>query len=175
MTKFAIVTAIMALVLLGGFIGLSIWRFGLQKSYSAYARKWKEFIPMHNANVWSIVTVIVSILMTPALIEHASGSPIQFLGFLAPMYLIAVAMTPDYQTNQKQMLIHCLMTICCAVGFIAYVCFGLRLWFVPLICLAAFYFLIGLPTRSIKTSYILWDECAMFSAAFVVVFIPGAC
>ena len=175
MTKFAIVTAIMAMVLLGGFIGLSVWRFGLLKSYSAYARKWKEFIPMRNANVWSIVTVIVAILMMPALIERAAGSPLQFFGFLAPVYLIAVAMTPDYQTNHKQMLVHRLMTICCAVGFIVYVYFGLRLWFVLLICLAACYFLIGLPTRSIKTSYILWAECAMFSAAFVVIFIPGGC
>ena len=174
MTKFALFTSIMSLVLLGGFIGLSIWRFGLLKSYSGYAKKWTEFIPMHNVNVWSIVNVIVAILLMPALIERAQGNPLQCLGFLVPIYLIAVALTPRYESDSIQMWWHFAFTFCCAIGFIAYVCLGLHLWYVPLICLAAFFLLIAFPTKSIKTSYVLWIECALFSTAYVVTFIPGA-
>lgn len=172
MTKFAIVTAILSMVLMGGFVGLSVWRFRLLGSYSRYARKWTELVPMHNVNVWSIVTVAVAILLMPAMIERAQGDMLQCFGFLAPCYLIAVAMTPRYETEGEQMIWHGLLAICCAVGFLAYVCFGLRLWFVPLITAAAFA-VIALLTKSLKSSYLFWGEMAMFAAAYVVVLIPG--
>ena len=34
-----------SLVILGAFIGLSVWRFGLQKSYSTYAKLWEGVVP----------------------------------------------------------------------------------------------------------------------------------
>lgn len=170
MNAFLFITALMSLVLLGGFIGLSIWKFGLQPSYSSYARKWSEAVPIHNANLWSIVTVVAALLLVPSLIEQSNSSPVQFLGFFAPIYLICVALTPEWETNHKQMVLHCLFTICCAVVFTAYCCFAFHLWWVVLIALAVFAG-VGFLTKTIKTDYILWAELAMFSTAYVVAFI----
>ncbi|MBR5042992.1 MAG: hypothetical protein IKX67_07100 [Bacteroidales bacterium] len=170
MKAFLLITALLSLVLLGGFIGLGIYRFGLLPSYSSYARKWKEFVPIHNVNLWSAVTIVAALLLVPSLLENSTGSPVQVFGFFAPLYLVCVALTPEWETVHKQMVLHVLFTMMCAICFLCYVCFAIHLWWVALIFIAGFA-VVGLLTKSIGKDYILWAECAMFSTAYVVAFI----
>ena len=162
--------ALAALVILAAFIGLSVWQFGLQKSYSSYAQKWKERYPIHNTNIWSVVTAAVAILMAIAFIAKLDGNPLQCLGFLAPAYLGVVACTPEYQKSSGQALAHYLGTSCSALAFLSLVIFGMKLWWLPLTCAGGFFLLLGLPTRSVKQSWALWLECAVFTTAFIVLF-----
>ena len=155
----------MSFVLLAGFIALSVWRFSWRKSYSAYAAKWIEFVPMHNVNVWSMVTFIAAFLMLPAMVERGEGNLLQCLGFFTPLYLIVVALTPRYETVHKQYVIHLIGTILCAATATAWLFFVRHLWWVGLISLAvmaaAAYF-----TKTWKKSYVFWLEMALFAASY---------
>ena len=161
-------------VILASFIGLSVGKFGLQRSYSAYAKLWKEFLPIHNVNIWSAVTIVVAIMQLIPMLTTLEGSALQFVSFLTPCYLIAVACTPNYQSNKSQKIAHYIFTICCAVGFLIYVCAGLHLWWVPVTVYGGFVLLLALPTKTPVSSLILWIECALFSTAHIVELIPGA-
>ena len=163
--------AIIAMAILASFIGLSVWQFGLLESYSSYAEKWKDRYPIHNTNIWSVVTAAVAILMAIAFIDKLDGNPLQFLGFLAPVYLGVVACTPEYKKKHKQRVAHYIGVSCCVVAFLSLVIFGMHLWWLPLVCIAGFFFLLGLPTRSVAKSWVLWLQCAGFATAFVVLMV----
>lgn len=160
--------AIASMVILAAFIGLSVWQFGILESYSSYARKWKERFPNADPNIWSAVTVIAAILMAIAFIGKLDGNPLQFLGFLAPVYLGVVACTPNYYKSNGQRIAHYLGTFCSAIAFLSLVIFGFGLWWLPLTWAAAFLFFLGLPTKSVTKSWELWVECAIFATAFTV-------
>lgn len=162
---------IIALVILAVFIAVGIRLFGLQKSYSAYAPLWAERFKIHNVNLWSLVTTVVALLLVPPMIELSANTPWQPLCFFLPLYLVVVAMTPRYQTDRTQYIIHMVGTFLCAAGFVVYMSFGLKLWYVPLVAAAAFIFFLGLPTRSLKESWKLWLECALFACPFYILLI----
>lgn len=164
-----------SLVLLGAFVGLSIHRFGLQKSYSSYAKLWEEVVPArYDLNVWRAVTIIVALLQVIPMLSMLEGSAIQFAGFLAPVYLVAVACTPNYQEDTAEKIVHYIATALCAVGFLVCVSFGLQpsLWWLPLVWAAGFLFFIGLPSKTAASSLVLWLECAMFAASFTMQLLP---
>lgn len=164
-----------SLVILGAFIGLSVWRFGLQKSYSTYAKLWEGVVPKKvDLNVWRVVTIIVALLQVIPMISTLEGSAIQFVGFLTPVYLVAVACTPNYQDDKGEKIVHYIATALCAVGFLVCLAFGMQpsLWWLPLVWAAGFLFFIGLPSRSFISSLVLWLECAMFAASYTVQLLP---
>ncbi len=169
MTPFTIVTASLSLLLLAAFITISIRKFGIQKSYSTYAHLWDDAVPIHNANLWSIVTVVAALLLIPGLLERSEGSPLQFLGFLAPLYLVAAAMTPRYLEDRSQFLWHTIFTSVCAVGFLAFCLFGMHDWFIPAIFICVFE-AVAIVTKTQMTAFILWAECAMFASAYAVIY-----
>ena len=78
MTDFSIVSAVISLVLLVGFVVLSVIKFGWRHSYSAFNICWDEVVPIHNMHLWSIVTFVVAFLIMPALIEKGVDNPLQF-------------------------------------------------------------------------------------------------
>lgn len=172
MTTFALITTLMSLAFFAGFILLGVRKFGLLPSYSAYSSKWTEAIPIHNANLWSIVTVIVAMLLAPALIEQGEGNPWQCLGFFAPIYLIVVAMTPRWETDKKQKRVHMVGAILCALmAFLwaALVCHTPATVILSLMVA----WIAGVLTRSIERSLVFWAEMAMFSAVYVSLLIGG--
>ena len=165
MTSFALTTAIASLVIFASFVVLGVVKFTLLGSYSAYAAKWTQAVPIHNMHLWSIVTIIAALLLMPAMIERGEGNLLQCLGFFAPLYLVVVGFTPEWETNKKQRIIHIIGTALCATAAFAWLLFIRHLWWVCLIALAvmcaAAYF-----TKSWKTSYIFWLEMVMFSSAY---------
>lgn len=172
MTTFALITTLMSLALFAGFILLGVRKFGLLPSYSAYSSKWAEAVPLHNVNIWSIVTVIVAMLLMPALIEQGEGNPWQCLGFFAPIYLIVVAMTPRWETDKKQKRVHVIGAALCAL--IALLWLALvrhQLWLPVVTSLAAW--CAGYATVTAKKSLVFWAEIAMFSAVYVSLLIGG--
>jgi hypothetical protein len=171
MTTFATITILLSLSTLAGFIVWSARKFGLLASYSSYAAKWAEAVPIHGANLWSLVTAFVALLAVPALIERGAGNPLQFLGFMVPAYLIFVASTPDYESNRKQRIGHMVCAIACAVCMVAY-SIALHLVIVPILAV----FVCGMAafaTLSERKSAVLWGEIAMFMTAYAVTLIGG--
>ena len=171
MTTVSLITTLASLALFGGFVGLSVHRFGWRRSYSAYAAKWHEAVPLaSNTHLWSIVTVVVALLLVPALLERGEGDPWQFLGFFAPMYLCFAAFTPEYETDKRQMKIHVIGTALCALVSVAWICFvAERWWTIPVWLLAAW--LAAYATITVKKSWLFWLEMAMFGAAYTTIFI----
>lgn len=164
-----------SLVLLATFIGLSIRRFGLQKSYSSYAKLWEGIVPAkYDLNVWRAVTIIVALLQVIPMLSTLEGSVIQFVGFLTPVYLVAVACTPNYQEDTAEKIVHYIATALCAAGFLICVSFGVQpsLWWLPLLWAAGFLFFIGLPSKTAASSLVLWLECAMFAASYTMQLLP---
>ncbi|MBO4924486.1 MAG: hypothetical protein J5382_10250 [Bacteroidales bacterium] len=171
MTTVSLITTLASLALFGGFVGLSVHRFGWRRSYSAYAAKWHEAVPLaSNTHLWSIVTVVVALLLVPALLERGEGDPWQFLGFFAPMYLCFAAFTPEYETDKRQMKIHIIGTSLCAIVSVAWICFvAERWWTIPVWLVAAW--LAAYATITVKKSWLFWLEMAMFGAAYTTIFI----
>ena len=173
MTTFAIITTILSLAIFAGFVALSIWRFGWRRSYSAYAAKWTEFLYIDDhTHVWSIVTLVVALLLSFGAIEIGDESPWQFLGFFAPVYLIVVSLTPKWETNHKQRMIHYIGTGLCVVCTLLWFILALRLWYYPVISLAVCA-LAAYLTKTIKKSYVLWLELTLFAAVYAVILIGG--
>ena len=173
MTTFSYITAIASLVIFAGFVAYSVFSFGWPSSYSSFAKKWIERLPMHNVNLWSIVTAVVAFLLFPAMIERGEGNLLQCLGFFAPLYLLVVAFTPKWETEHKQYVIHCVGTALCAAAALAWLIVIRHLWWVLLIALgvmAAAAFL----TKTFKASWFFWLEMAFFGAAYAATIIPFA-
>lgn len=172
MTTFSLVTTILAIVIFVGFVAISVRKFGWQRSYSAYAAKWTGAVPIDNhTHLWSIVTIVVAILLAFGMIEQGEGHPLQFLGFFAPIYLIIVGFTPEYQTVKKQRIIHIVGTILCALCAIiwTYMAAPAAVLIVPFIAA----WIAGIITKTIERSLIFWSEMGMFAAFFAARIIGG--
>lgn len=181
MTTFAIVTTIASFVIFAGFVALSVVKFGWQKSYSSYAALWKRAVPLDtHTNLWSIVTVIVALLAAPAMIEMGASSPWQFLGFFAPVYLLVVAFTPEYQDQEgddeetrkmrkKQRIVHYIGTTICATMSVAWMCGAGSVVFIILSLIAAW--VAGIATKTIEKSLIFWAEMGMFLSVYATILI----
>lgn len=181
MTTFALVTTILSIVLMLGFVSLGVRKFGLLTSYSAYNVEWDKAVPMHNVHLWSIVTFVIAFLFMPATIELGSHNPWQFLGFFAPLYLFIVAIFPiteekpdmnEYERKEwkRKRIIHVTGAIGCAVAIVLWVILVCKLWWVCLIALAVVIGL-GLATKTIKTSYVFWGEMALFISGYTSILI----
>lgn len=170
MTIFVIVTSLLSLAIFAGFTALSVRKFGWQKLYSSYSSLWPEAVPIHNANLWSIVTVISALLLVPAMVERGEGNALQFIGFFAPMYLAVCGLTPTWETEYEARFIHLLGVAICTLATLFWIFYVCRLWWVLLIAVVlagvAAYF-----TKTWKKSWVFWAEMAGFAAVYVSIFI----
>lgn len=108
------VLVIISAILFFGFIAMGIGKFGLQPSYSIYSKYWGETVPLpNNLHLWSIVTIISALLLVPPMIEIGDGNSLQFLGFLTPLYLVCVALTPTWWKYDKEHILHVIFTLLC--------------------------------------------------------------
>ena len=163
-------TIIASFILLFGFIGRGIFRFGLLPSYSAYAAKWTEHVPLPtNLHFWSIVTILAAILLTPAMTTIGEGNDFQFLGFFAPLYLIVVGLTPEYETRVRQRRIHNWGAIICAILTVIWIAFVAQRWAIFLAC-SFIMFITALATQTHKKALIFWGEMALFLSAYATTF-----
>lgn len=161
-TLFATISAF----LLFTFIGAGVARFGLLDSYSAYASKWKRAVPMNNLNLWSIVTGVAAFLMFPPLLEVGVGSMWQFLGFLIPLYLIIVTLTPNWATNLGEYKVHASSALVCLVGALVWCLVVMHAGRI-LLSVAAFVAALALFSGSAKRSAVFWVELHMFLSVYL--------
>lgn len=173
MTTFALITTFASLVIFVGWLALNFSKHGILSSYSSYAAKW----PLdHGTNLWSIVTVAIALLLVPAMLEVGDESPLQFLGFFAPAYLIVAAVTPDYEYRPgdneydqkrrlRQRIIHFVGAVICAAASVIWVIVVLRLWYLIAIALVLAA-VVGYLTKTLKERYPLWLELALFAAVY---------
>ena len=166
MTHFAFTTALLSLAIFGGFILLGVRKFGMLPSYSAYSSKWAETVPIHNANLWSIITTVVALLLAPVLIEQGEGNPWQCLGFFAPLYLIVVAFTPRWETDEKQKRVHVVGAVLCAVLAVLWIILLRHQWWpFPLSLLAAW--CVAHSTDTVRESSVFWLEMTLFTSVYI--------
>lgn len=166
-----IILTFISLLLLAGFIGLSIiLNRGVPGSYSAFSAVWEEDPP--KLNRWSVVTFLVAMAMIPPMIDVGDGNPVQFLGFFAPLYLVMVSLTPKWDIDRKQRRIHMAGAITCAVLAFTWLLLIRHHWWVALICLAAGS-AAGLWTRTLRGSLVFWGEMVMFASVYLSLIIGG--
>jgi hypothetical protein len=160
--------SITSAVLLFGFIITGIIRFGFLNSYSGYSSKWGEAVPMNNMNLWSIVTIVAAFLIMPGLLEVGALSMWQFLGFLVPVYLIVVALTPDWMTDQGQRKVHVSFALLCMLCGLTWIFLVAK---TPLIfsTLLVFILTLGLLSGTLKRALIFWIELLLFLSVYLVV------
>ena len=162
---------IASFVLLFGFIGLGIFKFGLLPSYSAYAAKWSERVPLPtNVHLWSIITILAAFLLTPVMVDLGEGNLLQCLGFFAPIYLMVVGLTPTYETNPKAWKIHTWGAAVCAVLALVWIVFVAKCWPAFLACAFLMFFL-AILTGTHEKSAIFWGEMALFLGTYVTCFV----
>ena len=162
------VFATLSALLLFSFIFAGVARFGLLNSYSAYSAKWGRAVPMNNLNLWSVVTFATAIILCPVLIELGVGSMLQFLGFLTPVYLMVVSLTPDWMTKKTQNIVHSVFAILCAIGGLLWVILIMHGF--NLLCgVLVFILTLALLTGTVKTAAVFWLEMIMFSSVYLIV------
>lgn len=158
---------IAALIIFVGFVLAGVIKFGWQKSYSSYATKWAEAVPIDDHTyLWSIVTIIVALLMAIPMIGAGEGSPWQFLGFFSPVYLCIAALTPKYETNKTQKIVHMTGTAICALVTLLWLGLVVGGWKVLVFSFIAAYVL-AIVTKTIERSLLFWSEMVMFAAVFI--------
>lgn len=160
--------AILSAVILFSFISIGVIKFGLQNSYSAYSIKWGNAVPINNMNLWSIITIVAAFLLCPVMIELATGSLLQFLSFLTPVYLIITALTPDWYVSNEIFRVHAISALLCMCGSLTWMIAIMHAIKVVSV-VAIFYMTIALLTGTWKTSYIFWIEMWLFVSVYVTV------
>ena len=165
LTFFSAISAI----LLFGFIITGVVCFGLQPSYSAYSSLWGKAVPMNNMNLWSVITLVAAFLLCPPLLELGVGSLWQFLGFLTPVYLIVVSLTPEWEINKTQHIIHMLFAILCVLGGLGWLVFIMHAYKALAIAMA-FTAAMALFSGTARTSAVFWGEMLMFLSVYLTVF-----
>ena len=160
--------ALLSTFILFSFISVGVIRFGLLGSYSSYASRWGKAVPMNNMNLWSVVTLVSAFLLCPVLLELAAGSVLQFLGFLVPVYLIIVSLTPNWDTDRKEFAIHSIAAFFCMVGSIVWAIVIMHAIKVVAI-IGIFYMTIALLTGTYKTSVVFWIEMWLFVSTYLIV------
>ena len=160
--------SVISTLLLFGFIFAGVARFGLLPSYSDYAPFWGKAVPINNMNLWSVVTLVSAFLLCPALLELGTASGLQFLGFLVPVYLIVVSLTPKWKTDPVQHTVHFIAAGLCAVGGLLWLGLVMKAWRL-LGIVGTFILTLALFSGSLRTSAIFWVEMLMFLSVFLTV------
>ena len=160
------ILTILSAVMLFGFMGIGVKKYGLLSCYSAYGPLWDKWHP--KLNIWSVITFISAALMVPALLEVSVFSAWQFLGFLAPVSLFWVAASPNYQTDKFANIMHQCGAWGAVVAAISYIVIISQLWGITLI----WWIVAGLALAAVvlglvfKGTLMLWGEIAVYSSIY---------
>ena len=173
---FSLITLIASIILMLTFIGISIYKFKLLSSYSVYSPAWDKVVPFKDMHLWSIITFFIALLFMPALIELGNGNILQFLGFFSPIYLMMIALFPledmtdnmhesDKKRIERNLKIHIISAILCAVAVLSWVIFVMKMWWMVLIAVVAV-LIGGLLTKTLKSSFTFWSEMILFISGY---------
>ena len=161
------IIALFSCLLLFCFITLGIGKFSILSSYSAYSKKWKE-VCSFPLNVWSLVTFFAAAMLVPILINIGEGNPLQFTGFFAPAYLMFVAVTPNWESDKFEHIIHSVAADLCAVAAIVFIIFVAHLWYVMFIAFGII-LICALATKTVKSALVFWLELVMFLSIYITI------
>jgi len=159
-------SSIILSIIFFSFIILSIYKFGLLDSYSAYAYKWK----MNLVNIWSIITVCVSLCLVPLMIACGEGNIFQFTGFGAPAYLMFVGITSNYKFNKLDRIVHFSSAILCGIMCVLWTLLVMHQLMILLVS-SLIFVIIGLIMKNWKTHYTIWIEFIVFISTFIILII----
>lgn len=154
---------LVSMILLFGFIIIGTAKFGILPSYSAHSTKWLDVFPKFS--LWTVVTLIASMLLVPVLIELGESNPLQFLGFFAPVYLIAVSLTPRWELDNIEHKYHIIFAALCAVAGIAWTLFVAHTAYI-LLFVAIAVIVTGLLTRTLLYAKTFWAEMVAFLSVY---------
>lgn len=158
---------ILSFVVLASFIALSTFlNRGIPGSYSAFSACWADWAPLHNLNVWSIFTAVAAMLMIPPMIEAGADNPVQFLGFFAPLYLIIVSLTPEWDIYKNQHRVHVAGAVTCAVLALLWLVLIRGHWWVVCACLVAG-IAAGSWTKTLPGCKVFWGEMVLFLSVYI--------
>lgn len=158
-----ILTALSA-VLFFGFVILGITKYGLLSCYSAYGPLWHR--GYSKINWWQIITILSALLLVPVLLERKEGDPYQFLGFLAPISLTLVGISPGYQNSTFENIIHQTGAWSAILFIILYMLIvPSLLWIIGVYLVIAL--IIGLV---LKGTLMFWGEMAMYLSTYTILF-----
>lgn len=150
------VLTLISAIMLFGFMGIGIKKYGLLSCYSDYGALWGEWYP--KLNIWSVITFITAFLIIPVMLEVSVLNPWQFLGFLAPVSLFWVAGSPNYKDGGFINVMHQVGAWGAVVAALAYVCIIPHLWW-----LALPYAVVAVILGIIfKGTLMLWGEVAVY-------------
>ena len=156
---------IASLLIFVAFNVIGIRKFGMKSCFSEYGKLWGDAVPIKNMNLWSIILFVCAFLLIPPILQSSEGNPLQFIGFLAPVYLFLVALTPDYKKDKKNMIIHNVGAWTCVVGIILWMLLILHMWIPLVVCMGAF-LLIGLSAKNLKYAITYYLELGMFMSSY---------
>ena len=157
-------------ILFFGFVIISVRKFGLLDCYSAYGPAWGTLTPgIKGFNIWSLVTVLSAFLLVPVSVGVADGSPWQFAGFLCPVLILFVGLTPDYKEDKMAGIIHLVCATLGAVLAIVYIlCVFPHLWWLlVLYVVLAVIFTLATGIRF----WCFWFEMAAYAGIYTTVFL----
>lgn len=145
-----------------GFVAINLIKFGLLDCYSAYGMLWQK--QPHEINWWSAITILSALLMIPVLLENSDNSIWQFTGFLAPMSLVLVGATPQYNIEKAAWWLHQLGAWLAVVFVVLYMVFIGKsfIWMVIFVTIAG-----GLTIWK-STHWMLWFEIAVYACIYAV-------
>ena len=137
----------------------------MKSCFSEYGKLWGDAVPMRNMNLWSLILIVCAMLIIPPLIQAGEGNALQFVGFLAPLYLFLVAFTPNYKESKKENLIHQIGAWTCVVGILVWMIFIMHMW-VPLVVCGGAFIAIGLAAKNLKYALMYYLELATFMSTY---------
>lgn len=156
-------------VIFFGFVAFCWAKFGLESCYSAYGPHWAKTPPFSwSFNPWSLVTGFTAAILIPVMLTASEGSAWQFTGFLCPVLLLFVALTPDYGKDKMAHIVHMVSASASALFSILYILFvAPHLWWLIVVYVVAATvctFIFG------KWSWNFWFEMAAYLGIYTTIF-----
>ena len=158
-----VILLLLSALCLMGFVSCSVKKFGLLKSYSAYSSKWSLMIAQQP--VWSVVTFVSAMLLIPPMIEVGTDNPFQCCGFFAPVYLIVVSLTPNWQKDKMQHKVHVFGAAICAAFALVWLILICHLWHIVLYMTILILALAIIIKR--YDAYVFWGEMILFISVYL--------
>lgn len=147
-----------------------IKKYGIVESYSRYGLLYERNKEKRQTNWWSVGTIVSAMLMIPSCLELGDGNALQFLCFIAPINLLVIGFTPDFEKDKTTYIIHHIAGYLLGIVTILLSIYVFHNWWLLLIVIAAFIGA-GLATRSVEKCYTLWAELAAYAYTYITLFV----
>lgn len=147
------------------YLVISLTLFSVPKSLSMTYYLFKERV--NNLKyLFSAMTVMMVVFMTPCWLELSMNSPFQFTAFLSMIGLLFVGVTPTFNEVKMNSIIHNVAAYMCAVFAILWIVLVTPYWYVLLI-IGAVVAALAYVTKTWKTAYTFWLENVVLFSTFI--------